>query len=110
MNVSVRTQQPSLFVYEADAGNGHGVYGVTDIYEVAACRMVCALRTMPPGASAFIRQARLDIMVRPYPSYRYGSVVVRGWRDVDTGTLMIVDADGVSSAGEAATARGGSAV
>lgn len=81
--------RPLLYVYGADGGDGHGVCGVTDVFGIAERRLVAALLAMPNGASGDIRLAFLDILMLPYPSYRYGTVVTRAWRDARTGTVRV---------------------
>ncbi|MEV5411434.1 hypothetical protein AB0K60_21670 [Thermopolyspora sp. NPDC052614] len=83
--------RPPLFVYAADGGDGHGMRGVTDAYEVAAGRVAVALREMPPGSSGSVRGARLDMTAFPFPAYRYGAVVARAWRDEHSGALVVAD-------------------
>lgn len=96
--------EPLLYVYAADGGDGHGVWGVTDVFGVAKSRLVDALTAMPYGAKGTIRRARLDIHASPSPSYRYGSVIVCGWRDARSGVLVVAGtlldtelADGVAN-------------
>lgn len=82
---------PLLYVYEADGGDGHGVCGVTDVFAVAERRLAVALLDMPYGAAGGVRLAVLDMNALPFPSYRYGPVVARAWRDARTGALRRTD-------------------
>ncbi|GEM_PF-1957794 len=82
--------EPLLYVYQADSGQGYGVYGVTDVFGVAKRRLIEALTAMPYGARGSIRRARLDILAVPYPSYRYGSAVACAWRDTRSGVIVAV--------------------
>ena len=81
-----------LYTYDADSGDGRGMRGVTDVFDIAERRVIAALCTMPHGASGSIRLACLDINARPYPSYRYGPVVARAWRSTD-GDAMLTGGD-----------------
>lgn len=82
---------PPLYVYDVDGGDGRGVCGVSESFVTARRHLIEALRTMPNGASGSIRQALLDLNMLPHPDYRYGPVIVRAWRDPDTGVVRVDD-------------------
>lgn len=89
---------PPLFVYDADGGDGHGVAGVTDMFEVAQRQVCAALLTMPVGAAGTIRLALLDNGL-PRPEYRYVGVVARMRRDKTSGGV-VVNGNRVAEKGE----------
>ncbi|MEV5407969.1 hypothetical protein AB0K60_03880 [Thermopolyspora sp. NPDC052614] len=75
-----RTYCRPLFAYDADDGDGHGVAGVTDMFDVAERQLCAALSAMPEGTPGIIRLVILDNRLTG-PEYRYLGVVARLWRD-----------------------------
>ncbi len=82
------TEEP-LWTWRADSGDGtRGAYGVTNMLAVARERLLDALRAMPGAGMGAIRQAQLDITLRPYPGYVHGVTVMTAERHL-TGQIMI---------------------
>ncbi|GII02297.1 hypothetical protein Pta02_43050 [Planobispora takensis] len=80
---------PVLYVWSADEGNGHAACGVAHASASARRALLDALTTMPTSGTGCIRTARLDVSASPYPSYVYGRVLLRAWRDNGTGSIVL---------------------
>ncbi len=93
-----RTYRRPLFAYDADDGDGHGVAGVTDMFDVAERQLRAALSAMPEGTAGTIRLVILDNRL-PGPEYRYLGVVAQLWRDGVSGGVAAED-DRVAGKGE----------
>ncbi|GGL00827.1 hypothetical protein Sme01_40820 [Sphaerisporangium melleum] len=84
-----REEPPTLWMWEADAPDGNGVCGVTDVRETAHRELLAALEAMPVRSQGTIRTARLDPYAHPYPCYDYGLVLVDAYRDEVTGAIVL---------------------